>query len=64
MDKKLVLVILLPIIIIAVYSEIFKIDILNVFLKLDPYFVIFFFVAYLTQILIVSLRDSRIIGID
>jgi hypothetical protein len=63
-DKKLVLVILLPIIIIAVYSEIFKIDILNIFLKLDPYFVIFFFVAYLTQILIVSLRDSRIIGID
>jgi len=63
-DKKLVLVILLPIVIIGVYSEIFKINILNVFLNLNPYFVIFFFVAYLTQILIFSLRDSRIVGID
>ncbi|BCU69471.1 lysylphosphatidylglycerol synthase domain-containing protein [Stygiolobus caldivivus] len=64
MDKKLILVIFLPIIIIVIYSIIFRIDLLNVFLNLNPYFVIAFFITYLAQLGIVSIRDSKIAGVD
>ena len=64
MDKKLILVTFLPIIIIVVYSIIFRIDLLNVFLNLNPYFVIAFFITYLAQLGIVSIRDSKIAGVD
>ena len=63
-EKKFVAILFLPIAVIIVYTIIFRINLLDVFLNLNPYFVLSFFLAYIGQIGIVSLRDSKIANVD
>ncbi|AGE72426.1 hypothetical protein SacRon12I_00850 [Sulfolobus acidocaldarius Ron12/I] len=59
-ERKLVIVAVLPIAVIIGYALIFKIDLIDVFLSMDPVFVVLFFLSYITQCLILAYRDSMI----
>jgi len=63
-DKKLALSAIIPIVVILIYSIIFRINIINAIIEINRIFVLLFFLSYIGQILVVSYRDSLITNLD
>lgn len=63
MEKKFLFTIFLPIIVIIAYTLIFHINPESIVLKINPYFVVVFFLFYFLQIGLLAYRDSKISGL-
>ena len=64
MDKRLLVSLSLPIIVIVAYSLILRVNLIHAILGINYVFLISFFFAYLGQILVNSYRDSLIADLD
>jgi len=61
---KYVFTALLPILVVVVYSIIFKINIIEIVRSLTPMIILAFVLSYLGQILVIALRDKKIVGVS